>query len=219
MMSKVLKKLLRMGEGEQLDYKLTISRPEKIAKSLASFANHLGGTLVVGVHDDRNIRGVDPEEEKYVLDQAAQSLCDPPIPLKYEPIYVPHPTIEDEEVCILLVRIPASGERPHYVLEKNGERQLYIRQADRSLPASHQIEQQLIKGTYSPQVNIEIPKVKNTQAKQVLVYVQKNLKITVKIAAKRFNLSERRAQRLLHEMTEDGLLRAHDHEKEVYFTR
>lgn len=80
---KRLKKLIHRGEGEQLDFKQTITDPFKIAKTITSFANTRGGTLLIGVRDNKTIRGVDPEEEKYVLETAANVYCDPAIPLTY----------------------------------------------------------------------------------------------------------------------------------------
>ncbi|HAA13179.1 MAG TPA: AAA family ATPase [Cytophagales bacterium] len=219
-MSKVLKNLLRSGEGEQNDFKLTISKPEKIAKTLTAFANHLGGTLVVGVRDDRVVIGIDPEEEKYMLEQAAKHFCEPPVQINYQTIFLPtKEEVEMDEVAILIAQVPMSKIRPHYVREKNGQQTLYIRQADQSIPASQAITQQLQKGTYQPKPYKKPNSVKDPNAKRVMAYLQHSPRITVKLAAKKLNMSERRAQRLLQEMSEKGILRAHDHEKEIYFTR
>ncbi|MEL6535677.1 MAG: RNA-binding domain-containing protein [Bacteroidota bacterium] len=218
-MSKVLRNLLRNGEGEQNDFKLTISNSEKIAKTLTSFANHLGGTLTVGVRDDRTVIGCDPEEEKYMLEQAGEVYCDPRVPLGFQTIYLPGEQEESEELSVLIANVPMSDQRPHYVVEKGGNRVLYIRQADQSIPASQAITQQLEKGTYQPQPHKSAKTVKDPNAKRVLAYLQQTSKITVKQAAKKLNMSERRAQRLLQELSERGILRAHDHEREVYFTR
>ena len=62
-----------------LDYKQEITSAHKIAKTMVSFANHKGGTLLVGVRDNRTIAGIRTEEEKYMLDLAASFYCKPEI--------------------------------------------------------------------------------------------------------------------------------------------
>ncbi len=113
---KRLIKLIRRGEGEQLNFKQTISDPVKIAKTIASFANTRGGTLLVGVRDNRTIRGVDPEEEKYVLETAASFHCDPAISLTYR-------EVEDQETetIVLEVTITESKHKPHYTINQLNE--------------------------------------------------------------------------------------------------
>jgi predicted HTH transcriptional regulator len=45
-------KLIAEGEGDTLDFKKTISSASKIAKTIAAFANHKGGRLLIGVNDN-----------------------------------------------------------------------------------------------------------------------------------------------------------------------
>ena len=66
-----IKRYLRQGEGDMLDYKQEITSANKIAKTMVSFANHKGGTLLVGVRDNKSIAGIRTEDEKYMLDLAA----------------------------------------------------------------------------------------------------------------------------------------------------
>jgi len=70
------------GESEVLDFKKTISSASKIAKTICAFANHKGGTLLVGVNDNKTISGVRSEDELYMLDLAAQFYVKPEISLK-----------------------------------------------------------------------------------------------------------------------------------------
>ena len=74
--------LIKQGEGDQLDFKREISSSIRIAKSLSAFANHKGGTLLVGVNDNGTIAGVKVEEEKFMLEQAAVFFCKPETRLK-----------------------------------------------------------------------------------------------------------------------------------------
>ena len=57
-----VKKLIFEGEGVTLDFKKTITNCEKIARTMAAFANNKGGRLLIGVADDGTITGVKSEE-------------------------------------------------------------------------------------------------------------------------------------------------------------
>lgn len=59
-----IKRLILEGENVSLDFKKTISKAEKIAKTLVAFANNQGGRLLIGVADDGSIKGVKSEEEE-----------------------------------------------------------------------------------------------------------------------------------------------------------
>lgn len=59
-----IRQLIRRGEGTQIEFKAKANHPDKIARSLVSFANSSGGTLLLGVHDDGEMIGVrDPGED------------------------------------------------------------------------------------------------------------------------------------------------------------
>ena len=63
---KELQQLISSGESDTLDFKKRISHPDRIARTLASFANTRGGTILVGVMDNGMISGIDLEEEKHL---------------------------------------------------------------------------------------------------------------------------------------------------------
>ena len=63
----------------QQDFKFEISDARKIAKTLSAFANTDGGRLLIGVKDNGRIAGVRSEEEKYMIEAAAQLYCIPEI--------------------------------------------------------------------------------------------------------------------------------------------
>src|SRR6188768_3112918 len=99
--------LIRQGEGEQLDFKREISSSMRIAKSLSAFANHKGGTLLVGVNDDGTIAGVKAEEERYMLEQAATFFCRPEVHLEIHEWQIKKKTIIE-------VIIPEGDNKPYY---------------------------------------------------------------------------------------------------------
>src|SRR5574343_289968 len=99
--------LIAKGEGETLDFKKTISSASKIAKTMSAFANHKGGRLLVGVNDNGTISGVRSEDEKYMLDLAAQFYCKPEITLEL---------IEWEmgDKSVIECIIPEGKDKPYY---------------------------------------------------------------------------------------------------------
>lgn len=210
-----LKRIIHRGEGEKTDFKQTISDPYKIAKTITSFANTKGGKILVGVRDDRSILGVDPEEEKYILETAAEFYCDPPIHLKYEEV-----EDEEEEKIILVVNVSESREKPHFIRDENEQRHVYIRQRDKSLPASKQMIALMLKGQLHEEKAKSGDPLKNmgSNEKKLLKYLNSHEKITLKQFMQIVNISKRRANRILTDLTIKGVIRVHDHEKENYYT-
>lgn len=211
---KKLKQIIRKGEGEKVDFKQTITDPYKIAKTMTSFANTKGGKILVGVKDDKSILGTDPEEEKYTIETAAEFYCDPPISLQYDEIE------DEEEKTVLVVKVPESKQKPHYVRDENGQSHVYIRQRDKSLPASKQMIALMLKGqlvTQDVSLKKMLDKMGNHE-KKLLKYLSSHEKITLKQFMQIVNISKRRAHRILTDLTIKGAIRVHDHEKEDYYT-
>ncbi|WKN30533.1 putative DNA binding domain-containing protein [Porifericola rhodea] len=211
---KKLQKIIFKGENEQVDFKQTISDPFKIAKTISSFANTKGGKILVGVKDDKTIIGVDPEEEKYVLETAADFYCDPPVSLEYEEV-----EDEEEDKTVLVVKIKESKTKPHVIRDENQQNLVYIRQRDKSLPASKNMISLMQKGKLPEEKAISsILKGIGHNEKKLLDFLGKHEKITQKQFMQIVNISKRRAQRILTDLTIKGAIRMHDHEKEAYYT-
>ena len=211
---KRLKKLIRRGEGERLDFKQTVSDSFKIAKTISSFANTRGGTLLIGVRDNKQIAGIDPEEEKYMLETAASFHCEPPVPLTYREVEDP-----EAEVMILEVTIAESPIKPHYVRDKHDQRHVYIRQHDKSLPASKMMIDMMRQGKLPTGLGERAVKHLGHNEQKLFAFLEKHQRITLRQFMQTVNISKRRASRTLHELTLRGMIRLHDHEKENYYTR
>lgn len=70
--------LIARGEGPSVDFKRDLSSPHKVLKDIVAFANTSGGTVIVGVNDDRSIAGVDdPLKAEETLTNLIHSLIDP----------------------------------------------------------------------------------------------------------------------------------------------
>ncbi|MEM6844032.1 MAG: ATP-binding protein [Bacteroidota bacterium] len=208
---KKLRKLIHRGEGERLDFKQKITDSYKIAKTISSFANTKGGKILVGVRDDKTILGVDPEEEKYMLETAAEFYCDPPVTLHFREI-----EDEEEEIIVLEVTIPESQEKPHFVRDKNDQRLVYIRQRDKSIPAGKTMIDLMRKGELSDN-QVSIANLDHNERK-LLSFLERHERVTLKQFMQIVNISRRRALRILHHLTREGAIRMHEQEKEPYYT-
>ena len=81
---RLLKELVKKGEGEHVEFKLKSNHPEKIVRELVAFANTGGGKLFVGVGDDKSLKGLkDAEEDEYTLTKAIEKYIFPKIRHQY----------------------------------------------------------------------------------------------------------------------------------------
>ncbi len=124
-----LRALIREGEHQEQDFKFRIDSNLKIARTLSAFANTDGGRLLIGVKDNGRISGIDPEEEYFMIEGAADIYCEPPVSFDYE-------LFELDEKLVLLIDVPPSNERPHRVKERDGKKLAYIRQNDENFVAN-----------------------------------------------------------------------------------
>lgn len=114
-----LKHIISKGEGVQLDFKTEISDSQKIASTLVAFANTKGGSLLIGVKDTGKIKGVDPSEEIYMVDQAISKYVKPGI--QYTKL------IWQERHHIIVEIIIAQSSVKHLAKDDNNEWRSFIR--------------------------------------------------------------------------------------------
>ncbi|GAA4297316.1 ATP-binding protein [Nibribacter koreensis] len=199
--------LIFQGEGETLEFKKTITHANRIARTLVSFANAHGGQILVGVQDDGTVCGVDPEEEKHTLEEAIHFYCQPPVHVRYQ-------EIEMEQGTVLKVIIPESQQKPHLAKVKEDDWRGYVRVGDESVQTSQLVE----KSMQLEPLQESIAEVLNYQESKVLELLAKHRKLTIKQFTQMANLSRRRVQRILVDLTLQGKVRMHDKEKVPYFT-
>jgi predicted HTH transcriptional regulator len=129
-----IRALLKLPEGETLDFKQSITSPIKIAKTLVAFANTKGGKIAIGISDRKRILGIDEEEEIFMVEKAISEYSQPPVLVIFEVYEVGK--FEEEEIIrdrnILIVNIPKSTQK-HYVVDK-GKQIRYKRKLDRTVP-------------------------------------------------------------------------------------
>ncbi len=139
-----LQKLVKEGEGERLEFKLKANHPDKIVKSIGAFANTKGGVLLVGVEDNRQIKGCkDALEEQYVLEAAIHRYLSP-LPVYHLQTVVVQ---DDKEVVCIDVQMadtkPVYWKDPDQTLTEAPKGKVYIRVADQTIQASYAMRQVL----------------------------------------------------------------------------
>jgi predicted HTH transcriptional regulator len=186
-----LQDLLSQNEEPQLEFKRTLSSAYRIARTLAAFANTAGGTLLVGVNDDKQVVGVMSEAaEVACIEEAAGFLIDPPVAVSYE-------TLRHESRTVLLINVPESDEKPHAVIDAQGHRTFYVRQRDKSVPTLH---------VRPSMASTDLKLQQSSMGKQLLTYLRQQGTVTAAQFAKRVNVSDKRAARFLHDLVRQGVL-------------
>jgi predicted HTH transcriptional regulator len=124
--------LLSEGEHENQDFKYRIDDPSKIAKTLCAFANTSGGRLLIGVKDNGTIKGIDPEEEYYVVEASASRFCKPEVKFTYRVWHDP----KDIKKLVLEIQVIESEQKPHLALSPEQKWLPYMRKEDDTLIAN-----------------------------------------------------------------------------------
>ena len=206
--------MIEQGEGSGTEFKRKISSPNKIARTMISFANSGGGIILFGVDDDGTIVGVESEKTEIELIRTAGKIyADPSI----------EPTIEIipyRGKDIVAAIIEESREKPHYYkdggngTEQEGER-VYIRVKDRSVVASKEMVH--ILNAQNPDADPMTIAIGNHE-RRLFDYLETNDRITLKSFVQLVNISERRASRILVNLVRAGTLQIHTDEHEDYYT-
>lgn len=197
-----LDELIAQGEHTRLEFKRQLSAASRIARTLAAFANTSGGIVLIGVADDGKIRGVSSEfKEVEKIEDATDRLIQPALSVSYE-------TLLPDGRIVLIVTVPESTEKPHYLIDDSGKRTIYVRAKDKSIPTNKLI-------ITSDTENREL--LKSPMARTLIQYLRKNDFITADRFAKLINISEYRAGKLLRQLAERGLLLVIDKPRPVRY--
>ncbi|MCC6384756.1 MAG: ATP-binding protein [Bacteroidia bacterium] len=200
-------KLIEKGEGADLDFKKEVSNIHKIAKAIVSFANTRGGTLLIGVNDDKMVSGVGAEEERHMLEKAAGFFTKPALEIQIKEYYL-------GKRSLLEVIIPEGRNKPYYALGEDEKWWAYIRVNDQSLLASKVVLDVLKRASKDQNTVIRY----SSNEKVLLEYLRENKRITLKQYCKLLNISRWRAQRILVNLISIGVIRVHTTEKQDYYT-
>ena len=130
-----VKFLITSKESKTLDFKQKVTSKEKIARTLAAMANTEGGIILIGISDQKKITGIDPEEEKFMVESANEIYCLPRVSLSCKPFQVPDAEAEKknmDEKFLLIVQIKKSAGPKIYISDQTGNKRLYIRVNDQT---------------------------------------------------------------------------------------
>ncbi len=205
-----LKELVRHGENKYVEFKLKTTHPEKIVREMVAFANTDGGKLIVGVADDKSLKGLKfPDEDEFILQRAIEKYIYPAIDYRLESLSV------EGEREILIYNILKSPFKPHYVdLDGIAEnRRAYVRVADRSVQASREMRE-ILKGERKG-LNIRFQY--GEKEKILMKYLADNQQITVETYATIANISRKIASRTLVVLVLANVLKVQPHEVQDFF--
>lgn len=196
MTEKQLTEILKQKESTTLEFKSKIESPYKIARTLAAFANTSGGKLIVGVNDDKSIKGCSEIEEMSKIIQAANDLVSPPLDIVYSSVLV------EGKYKVLIVNIEEANEKPHEAIDERAFRAVYVRANDETTPVTKEMSQIMLKS--GNEINKQL--LEQPNVKYLITYLKKNNKITSKEYAKLVNISAYRATKLLEALTYESIL-------------
>ena len=197
----IIRQWIADGEGPTLDFKLNITSPPKIARNLVAFANSRGGKIVIGVEDNGRIIGINADEQQYNIELAAERFCAPNVLVEFEPYEV-------EGKTLLIVHVSESSRKPHYALDKKGEKKVYVRISDACVEPNALISEVLMKGDLNFfQRNMGIHNLLRTE---LVEYLQANKTISIPDYMQMRACNERNAKRTLIDFLLEGTLRLTD---------
>ncbi|MFA5833171.1 MAG: ATP-binding protein [Bacteroidota bacterium] len=204
-----VKMLIEEGEGFELEFKRKVSSPKKIAKTLSSFANTRGGIVLFGVDDDGSIVGVESEKtELDLIDESARFYCEPPVSVAINIVPYNHRDV-------IVATVEESEDKPHYVVDDDNEKKVFIRVNDNTVIASKEVVKVLKdERPEKPPLTLTI----GENEKRLFEYLEQQHRITVSEYSDLINISIRRASRILTTLVRAGVVRIHTLEKNDYFT-
>ena len=202
-----IQKLIEEGEHQMLDFKFEISDSKKIARTLVAFANTDGGRLLIGVKDNGSISGIRSEEEKYMIQTAAEMYCQPVVDFEAKEWNVNGKTV-------LEVIVPKSKYHKHRALDHNNLYKVYTRVKDQNILADG-----ILLKIWKYQNNKQNIRVTFSDAEMFLLkYLNENEKITIKEFVQKAEINRREAERIIVNFTVINMVKYEITEKEVYFT-
>jgi ATP-dependent DNA helicase RecG len=120
-MSEYLKIILQKPEGKTLEFKRDLSSPKGILKTIVAFSNSAGGKIVIGIDANKQIIGLeDPlTEEERLCNLIADTI---------HPRLIPNiEMISAENKTMLIVEVFPSNSRPHYLVSKGENQNVFVR--------------------------------------------------------------------------------------------
>lgn len=190
-----IQSLIAQGEHQQQDFKFEISDARKIAKTLSAFANTIGGRLLIGVKDNGKIAGIRSEEERYMIEAAAELYCEPQPEFEMRVCRV-------EGKNILIVEIFESFSKPILAKDEQNKGWAYLRVKDENILATP-VHLQVWHQSGSPMGEL----IEYTEREQLLLtLLQANESLSISRYCRLARISRRAAERLLAKFVRYGIV-------------
>ena len=105
-----LKEIIKTGEKIDVEFKTSRNAVNKdVFNTVCSFNNRSGGHIILGINDDKDIIGVDPESIDKILKEFTTTINNPK--KIYPPLYLVPKLIEiNANVKIIYIRVPEGGQ-------------------------------------------------------------------------------------------------------------
>lgn len=129
----LLDQYIAEGEHTRQDFKFRIDDQKKIARTLCAFANTEGGRLLIGVKDNGKVVGVDPQEEFFMIEGAAQLFCKPEVKFTSR-------IHQYDFKLVLEVLVEKDKELIHMSADENGKFRPFMRIGDQTIIVNKIIE-------------------------------------------------------------------------------
>jgi predicted HTH transcriptional regulator len=202
-----VKNLAQTGEGMYLEFKRTIPSAYKIAREIAAFANTKGGTLLIGVDDDKSLVGVmGYQEEEFLLNKAAKKFCEPEVDIKIEIVH-----FGDRD--LLVIKVPEVIEKPVYV-KGDDEQIVFMREEDQNKVASRELIEIIKKRNSNEGVTFEY----GADEQKLFRYLNEYGEITVKKFAQLADIPRDKASTTLVNLVAAEILNLTRKDNTDYFT-
>jgi ATP-dependent DNA helicase RecG len=135
-------KRIEMGEKFTTEFKREYT--EEIKKTIIAFANTAGGTLYIGINDDKSIAGVDNSDSTMLqVNNTVRSAIKPDLTL-----FVDCKTEEMGKAKIIVITVQKGTACPYYLAGKGIRPEgVYVRQGASSVPATETAILNMIKET------------------------------------------------------------------------
>jgi len=206
-MPEYIKQRIAEGEHQRLEFKFEVSDFRKIARTLVSFSNSEGGSLLIGVKDNGAIAGVRSEEEYFMIDGAAKMYCKPEVPFKVR-------EWKTDNKKVLEIIIEKGKDKPYKAQDDQGQWIAYTRQGDQNFKTSNI----MIKVWESQKAGI-MPFIRIRQAEQILLaYLENTKSISISKFRRIAGLSLPEAEEILIGFCLMGLIDTEYTSTAVYFS-
>lgn len=195
-----LKNLVKQGEGLSLEFKLKSNHPEKIVREVVAFANAKGGKLIIGISDDKEIKGLKyVDEDEYLITKSIEKHVFPKVEFSIQKIRV------DTDKDVLIYNIKASENKPHFldITGQPEDRKVYMRVADKAVQASKELREILKSQSKSKSFRFNY----GDKERDLMQYLDSNATISLKQFAETANIALKVASRTLILLVLAGVLK------------